>query len=78
MNESLHLLREMCKGISQQSLGTAVTAGLRGLVQDDREREAVAALLTAWLLDENETSEVPPLSPVVIESIRRNLPLKTH
>jgi hypothetical protein len=57
---------------------SAVKVALQPTVSDDLERESLAALVVAWLTDDDPAAESPPLSDDIVKRITQELRSRTH
>ena len=71
--ELIHRLRDVCSGYPRQLVAEAADAALCDLVKDSHERRDLAALLAAWLIDEDASCELPPVPEATIDQILREL-----
>lgn len=71
--ELIHKLRDACSGYPRGLVAEAADAALCDVIKDSHERRDLAALLAAWLIDDDFSCELPPVSEVTIDRILREL-----
>jgi len=77
MQSGLLALRSACKGYPRDHVIDAVCSGLHDAFPDSGERDALAAIIVAWLMDEG-AEDSPPLSVELIAAIQRKLRGRAH
>jgi hypothetical protein len=74
----IEILREACRGYPRKAITNAVEKGLEDLIRHGEERQSLAAMIAAWVIDEDLASELPPISPAMVERVCRELGACLH
>jgi hypothetical protein len=74
----VEILREACRGYPRQTITNAIEKGLEDLIRHGEERQSLAAVIAAWVIDEEFGSELPPISPEIVERVCRELSARSH
>jgi hypothetical protein len=76
--KSIFDLREVSRAYPPHVVRISVSSALRAVISDAAERSELAAIVAAWLTDQELSSDPPPLSARAVDQIWRDLLRRAH